>query len=74
MKHLISFNESYSSDSIEILRRFADRFESGVVGPDGNPIEPYGNEFTEFYHELRNDGIDGLEIQEVLREKIPKRS
>ena len=52
----------HSLEIDEIISRFKDRF---------GDKKPTNQEFADFYHELRTDGIDGLLIFDTLEELIP---
>ena len=57
-------NESNDNEVIdEILKRYKEKF--------GNK-KPTHQEFADFYHSLRNDGIDGILIFDTLDDVIPK--
>lgn len=54
--------DDYDPEVKEILSRFKDKF---------GDKRPTNQEFADFYHELRTDGIDGILIFDTLEDLIP---
>ncbi len=53
--------DDYNPEVKEILKRFSDRF---------GDKRPTNQEFADFYHELRSEGIDGILIFDTLEDLI----
>jgi hypothetical protein len=58
-----SLTENSSDNKSEIEKRFLDEFDGKI---------PSKQDFAEFYHKLRSEGFDGIEILNVLDKNIPE--
>jgi hypothetical protein len=57
-----NLQESSGGEKSEIEKRFEEEFSDKT---------PTAQDFAEFYHKLRSEGFDGIEIFNILDDKIP---
>lgn len=57
-----NIKESSGDEKSEIMKKFEEEF---------GDKQPNSQDFAEFYHKLRSEGFDGIEIFQVLDDKLP---